>query len=189
MALYFIDRLPPNPDLPVQQTLALTAEERTRSRFYFPTESGQGVYLRLPRGTVLRQGDLLRSAEDIYLRVIAKPEPVMVVTASTPLLLLRAAYHLGNRHVPLQVTTDYLRFSPDSVLRDMLEQLGLQVAEAVLPFEPETGAYGSSSHSHHHDHNHSHAADNEFAQEYLNQSEKRHPEYPGSHQHDHSHQI
>jgi len=137
-------RQPPNSDIVVNFTLALTAEERTRSRYRLETQDGI-VFLRLPRGTVLRNGDLLQ-AEDasVVVRVIAKPEPVLVVTA-TPVLLLKAAYHLGNRHVPVEVTQDYLRLSPDPVLRTMLEQLGMQVHEAVLPFQPEIGAYG-----HHH---------------------------------------
>jgi urease accessory protein len=127
----------------VQVTLALTAEDRTRSRHYFQLEPEQGIYLQLPRGTVLHHGDLLRSEQqNCWVRVVAKPEPVMVVTASTPLQLLRAAYHLGNRHIPLEVTAEYLRLSPDPVLKAMLEQMGMQVTEAVLPFEPEMGAYG-----------------------------------------------
>ncbi|MCU0525467.1 MAG: urease accessory protein UreE [Elainella sp. Prado103] len=175
MPLYFTDRLPPDPNRSVQQTLALTAEERTRSRFYFPTESGEGVYLRLPRGTVLRQGELLRSAEGIYLRVVAKPEPVMVVTANSPLLLLRAAYHLGNRHVSLEVTPAYLQLSPDPVLKTMLEQLGLQVTEAILPFEPEPGAYGSQISQ-----NHSHSSSDHYTLPYHHTHSHDHEHYHGN---------
>lgn len=138
-------RQPPNLDVAVDFTLALTAEERTRSRYRLEIDD-KIVFLRLPRGTVLRDGDLLQ-AEDtrIVVRVIAKPEPVLVVTA-TPIVLLKAAYHLGNRHVPVEVTPDYLRLSPDPVLQGMLEQLGTQVHEAMLPFQPEIGAYGHHSH-------------------------------------------
>ncbi|MUL38231.1 urease accessory protein UreE [Gloeocapsopsis dulcis] len=134
-------RQPPNAAIAVSLTLALTAEERTRSRYRLETED-ETIFLRLPRGTVLYDGDLLQ-AEDasVVVRVIAKPEPVLVVTA-TPVVLLKAAYHLGNRHVPVEVTQDYLRLSPDPVLRAMLEQLGTQVQEALLPFQPEIGAYG-----------------------------------------------
>ena len=129
-------------------TLALTASERTRSRHRLSTADGQVLYLCLPRGTVLRHGDLLQAEKDRSLvRIAAKPEPVLTVTAQTPLLLLRAAYHLGNRHVPLEIAATYLRLSPDPVLRTMLEQLGIDVLEAVLPFQPELGAYG---HSHAH---------------------------------------
>ncbi|MBD3880771.1 urease accessory protein UreE [Phormidium tenue FACHB-886] len=129
----------------IQLALPLTAEERTRSRHYFPTETGQDIYLQLPRGTVLQHGDLLTTEDGkTIVQVIAKPEPVMTATAQTPIALLRAAYHLGNRHVPLEVTIDYLRLAPDPVLKAMLEQLGLQVTEALLPFQPEAGAYGHS---------------------------------------------
>lgn len=146
--LTLTQRLAANPDAVVSFTLALTAEERTKSRHRFETEDGQAVFLRLPRGTVLRDGDLLRSESDSSLvRVSAKAEPVLTVTVTTSTELLRAAYHLGNRHVPVEIAATYLRLSPDPVLRTMLEQLGMEVQEAVLPFQPEQGAYG---HSHFH---------------------------------------
>lgn len=146
--LTLTQRLQANSDALASFTLALTAEERTRSRHRFSTADGQVLYLCLPRGTVLRHGDLLQAEKDRSLvRIAAKPEPVLTVTAQTPLLLLRAAYHLGNRHVPLEIAATYLRLSPDPVLRTMLEQLGIDVLEAVLPFQPELGAYG---HSHAH---------------------------------------
>lgn len=139
-------RLPANADVAVSFTLALTAEERTKSRHRFETEDGQTVFLRLPRGTMLRDKDILRSDDGTLVRVRAKPEPVMTIAAQTPLLLLRAAYHLGNRHVPLEITATYLRLSPDPVLQTMLEQMGMVVAEAILPFQPEIGAYGNHLH-------------------------------------------
>jgi urease accessory protein len=143
-------RLAPDPNIAVDLTLALTADDRTRSRHYFETENGQKVYLQLPRGTVLHHNDLLLSeADSSIVRIEAKPEPVLTITAPTPLDLLRAAYHLGNRHVPLEVTETYLRLAPDPVLKTMLEQLGVQVCEEICPFQPETGAYGSHTHNHH----------------------------------------
>ncbi|MBD2439500.1 urease accessory protein UreE [Nostoc sp. FACHB-110] len=145
--LTLTQRQPPNPDVVVSLTLALTAQERTRSRHRFETEDGQVVFLRLPRGTVLRDGDILQAETDgSLIRVVAKAEPVLSVFASTPLLLMRAVYHLGNRHVAVEITPSYLRLSPDSVLRTMLEQLGLEVIEEVTPFQPELGAYGHHSH-------------------------------------------
>ena len=136
-------------------TLPLTAEERTRSRHHFQAEAGLSLYLQLPRGTVLHHSDLLTTEDGkTIVQVIAKPEPVMTATAHTSLDLMRAAYHLGNRHVPLEVAIDYLRLSPDSVLRAMLEQLGLHVTEAILPFRPEMGAYGHSSNGHSHEARH-----------------------------------
>jgi urease accessory protein len=135
-----------NSEKPVDLTLLLTAEERTRSRHNFTTQEGKAVYLQLPRGTVLRAGDLLTdTAGDAIVQVVAAPEPVLTVTATHALDLLRAAYHLGNRHVALEITTYYLRLSPDPVLKSMLEKLGLQVVEEVVPFQPEMGAY----HHHH----------------------------------------
>lgn len=138
-------RLPENADVVVSQTLSLTAEERTRSRHRFETATGQLIYLQLPRGTILQDGDLLQSEVDgQVVRVIAKAEPVLTIRASTPLELLKAAYHLGNRHVPLEITSTYLRLSPDPVLQDLLEHRGLHIAEEMQPFQPETGAYGHS---------------------------------------------
>ncbi|NMG60803.1 urease accessory protein UreE [Geitlerinema sp. P-1104] len=132
--------------------LSLTAQERQRSRHRFITDSGEVVFLRLPRGTILQDGDrLLDETQQQQVEIRAKPEPVLTVTATSPLLLLRAAYHLGNRHVPLEVTAEYLRLSPDPVLADLLQHLGLTVRLQTLPFQPETGAYGHhSSHSHQH---------------------------------------
>jgi urease accessory protein len=141
--LTFTQRLSANADTPVSLILSLTAEERTRTRHRFETPDGQVLYLRLPRGTVLKDGDLLQSEEgDVVVRVVAKPEPVLTVTSQTSVALLRASYHLGNRHVPLEVAPSYLRLSPDPVLRTMLEHLGVQVKEEVAPFQPESGAYG-----------------------------------------------
>lgn len=127
-------------------TLSLTAEERTRSRHRFETDEGVAVYLQLPRGTILRDRDLLASETgDPLLRILAKSEPVFTITANDSLTLMRCAYHLGNRHISLEITPTYLRLSPDSVLQKMLVQLGVDVREEVAPFQPEIGAY---SHTH-----------------------------------------
>ncbi|TBR61782.1 urease accessory protein UreE [Mastigocladus laminosus UU774] len=144
--LTLTQKKPPNPDTVVRLTLSLTAEERTRSRHRFQTEDGQVVFLRLPRGTVLRDGDLLvDETTDNLVRITAKPEPVLTVVAKTTIDLLKAAYHLGNRHVVVEITPTYLRLSPDPVLQAMLEQLGVEIKEEVSPFQPEVGAY-----AHHH---------------------------------------
>ena len=140
-------RLPADASVQVPHTLALDAEERRRSRYRFDSPMGVALYLRLPRGTVLRDGDLLQSeGGDAIARVVAKAESVLVVTAGTCLQLLQAAYHLGNRHVPVEVTAGALYLAPDPVLADMLVQLGVQVTEAVRPFQPETGAYHHDGH-------------------------------------------
>ena len=129
-----------------QYTLSLTAEERSRSRHPFQTDDGQAVYLHLPRGTTLREGDRLRANSGEIAQVCAKPEPVLTVTARSAIELLQAAYHLGNRHVSLEITETYLRLSPDSVLQDLLTHRGLTVTEEIAPFQPEIGAYGHHAH-------------------------------------------
>lgn len=123
--------------------LALTAAERTRSRHRFHTVDGQAVQIQLPRGTVLHDRDYLCSEEGIIVRIVAKPEAVLTVTATSTLQLLQAAYHLGNRHVALEIASTYLRLSPDPVLQEMLKQRGLTVVEEMSPFQPEGGAYES----------------------------------------------
>ena len=129
-------------------TLALIAEDRTRSRHRFMTVEGEEINLQLQRGTVLREGDILADEHNHAIaKVIAKPEPVITVTAKHPLEFLRAAYHLGNRHIALEVTETYLRLTPDSVLENMVLQMGLTVVHETQPFQPESGAY-----HHHHEH-------------------------------------
>ena len=133
---------PPNKSILVNFSLALMAEERTRSRHRFTTVEGEIVYLHLPRGTVLQDGDLLQDyGETILVRVSAKSEPVITVTTTNSLELLKAAYHLGNRHVPVEISTHYLRLAPDPVLQKMLEQLNFEVISEIMPFFPEQGAY------------------------------------------------
>jgi urease accessory protein len=130
---------------PSDYTLALTAEERTRSRLRYESTEGEMLQLQLNRGTVLHDGDLLATESgDKFVKVIAKPESIITVKAHSELDLLRAAYHLGNRHVPLEVKPTYLRLSPDPVLEDMLHHLGLEIIEETAPFQPESGAYGHS---------------------------------------------
>lgn len=138
--------------------LSLTATERTKSRHWFLTTSGRRVFLQLPRGTVLRDGDALQArsestlfedqSEPIIIGIQAQAEPVLIITASTPLKLLQAAYHLGNRHVPLEIQPTTLCISPDPVLEKLLIQRGLTVTTTEQPFQPELGAY-HTAHDHH----------------------------------------
>ncbi|MBE9039636.1 urease accessory protein UreE [Oscillatoriales cyanobacterium LEGE 11467] len=145
--LILTQRFSANPQRIVPSTLLLTADERTRSRRQVRTDGGEVAHLRLPRGTVLRDGDLLKpDTGEIWVRVLAKPESVFTIKATTALKLLQAAYHLGNRHVQLEIHPTYLRLSPDPVLKQMLEQLQVEIVEEVVPFQPEIGAYG---HHHH----------------------------------------
>ncbi len=146
MALTFTQRLPVGDRTSVHHILSLTAEERSRSRHPFETDDGTAIYLHLPRGTTLREGDWLQAESGELVQVRAKPEPVLTVTSERAIDLLQAAYHLGNRHVSLEITETYLRLSPDSVLQDLLKHRGLTVIEEIAPFQPETGAYGHHAH-------------------------------------------
>jgi urease accessory protein len=134
---------------PAQATLTLSFELRQKSRLLTRLDSGEEVGLFLPRGQVLRDGDRLRAEDGRVIAVRAARETVSTVSGGTLLDRLRAAYHLGNRHVPLQVAEDWLRYLHDHVLDDLVRRMGLQVAIEEAPFEPEAGAYGGgNTHAH-----------------------------------------
>lgn len=142
------------PTEPALRELVLRYAERARSRLRSVLEDGTEVGLFLPRGTQLRGGDGLLAETGEVIRVRAAIEPLYRVTArpeaSDPAFsLLRAAYHLGNRHVPLALSPTELLLEPDPVLRDMLLGLDMLVTECMTAFEPEPGAYGGG---HRHDH-------------------------------------
>ncbi|MCP5142536.1 MAG: urease accessory protein UreE [Chromatiales bacterium] len=128
-------------------TLTLTMEQRVKSRLRVTLDDGRGAGVFLPRGGVLRDGDLL-GGEGLVVLVKAAPESVSTVRSDDPLRLTRAAYHLGNRHVALQIETGLLRYQHDHVLDDMVRGLGLEVVVEQAPFEPEPGAYGGGHHHH-----------------------------------------
>jgi len=126
--------------------LILPYEKRQKSRQRVALESGIEAGLTLPRGTVLRGGDYLLSDDGKVIAVKAELEKTSRVASDDPLLLQRAAYHLGNRHVPLAVTEAGLRYLQDYVLDELVVQLGLTVVHEDAPFEPEHGAYGGGHH-------------------------------------------
>jgi urease accessory protein len=141
-------------------TLTLPFDSRQRSRLRVTLSSGEVAGLALPRGSVLRGGDLLRVSDGRVLRVISARERVSTVRSNVMRALLRAAYHLGNRHVPLEVGEGYLRYQYDHVLDGMVRDLGLSVEVEEAAFEPEAGAYargGGHGHAHGHAHGHDHA--------------------------------
>lgn len=129
--------------------LVLPFELRQKSRLRARLESGEEIGLFLPRGTVLRGGQHLRANDGRVVLVAAAAEALLHVECSSAYDLVRAAYHLGNRHVPVQIGDGWLRFAADPVLAQMLERLGASVREVDAPFEPESGAYAGA---HHHDH-------------------------------------
>lgn len=142
--LQIVERL--SEDLPVQATLTLPFDQRQKSRLRTRLDSGEDVGLFLPRGTVLRHGDRLRTTTGLVVEVRAAPETVSIARTDDALLLARAAYHLGNRHVALQIGPGWLRYLHDRVLDGMVRELGLTVAGEQVPFEPEAGAYGGDHH-------------------------------------------
>ncbi|MBF7142049.1 MULTISPECIES: urease accessory protein UreE [Pseudomonas] len=128
----------------------LTYEARSKSRLRCFAQGGEDVGLFLERGQPpLRDGDYLEAQDGRIVRVCARPESLLHVTCANALELTRAAYHLGNRHVALQIGDGWLRLLDDHVLRGMLEQLGATVQPLEAPFQPEHGAYGGG---HHHSH-------------------------------------
>ncbi|AMM25407.1 urease accessory protein UreE [Variovorax sp. PAMC 28711] len=138
-------------------TIELDWDVRQKSRFDATDSLGRQVGVFLPRGTAVRGGDVLVAEDGSLVRVIAAPQPVLVITHcsahGTPFDLTRAAYHLGNRHVPIELKPDHLKIEPDHVLAAMLRSMHLIVREADESFEPEGGAYGahaSGNHGHAH---------------------------------------
>jgi urease accessory protein len=144
-------------------TLELDWDARSKSRFSATDSTGREIGVVLPRGTTLRGGDVLIAEDGTLLRVIAAAQPVLQVRAcaehGSAFDLLRAAYHLGNRHVPLELQPELLQFEPDAVLADMLRRQHLIVTEAQAAFEPEGGAYGEGAGHGHHHHGHDHGHD------------------------------
>lgn len=135
--------------------LRLPFELRQKSRLRARLVSGEEVTLALPRGEILRGGDLLVAVDGRIVEIVAQPEQVLHVECDTPEALARAAYHLGNRHVAVQVGKGWLRLAADHVLEHMLQGLGARTRLIEAPFEPEAGAY-AGGHAHHGEHAHSH---------------------------------
>ena len=133
--------------------LTLPFDVRRKSRFRASLEEGGEVAVILPRGGSLRDGDLLAVETGEVVKVRAAPERVSEVRTSDSLLFARVCYHLGNRHVPLEIGDGWVRYEHDHVLDEMVQGLGAQVGFHAFPFEPEPGAYGNAnSHSHSHSH-------------------------------------
>lgn len=150
--------------LDVKGQLRLPFEQRQKSRLKTKLVSGEEVALMLPRGEILRGGDLVTASDGRVIEVLAEPEKVLHIESDA---LAKIAYHLGNRHVPVQVGDGFLRIAADHVLEEMVKKLGAKVSAVEAPFEPEAGAYagghqhdemghGGKIHEHHHDHDHKH---------------------------------
>jgi urease accessory protein len=165
-------------------TVELDWDVRQKSRFDATDSQGRHLGIFLPRGTVVRGGDVLVAEDGSMVQVQAAPQPVLEVRAcaehGSPFDLVRAAYHLGNRHVPLELQPDHLKLEPDHVLADMLRRMHLIVSEVNAAFEPEGGAYVAEGHAHGHSHEHGHSHDHGHAQEEGHS-------HGDTHDHDHDH--
>jgi urease accessory protein len=159
LARVLLDRAP---------TVELDWDVRQKSRFDATDSAGRHLGVFLPRGTVVRGGDVLVAEDGSMVRVSAAAQPVLVVRPctehGTPFDLVRAAYHLGNRHVQLELQPDHLKLEPDPVLAEMLRRMHLIVSDEQTAFEPEGGAYAGGAHAHAHaqghgDHGHGHSHD------------------------------
>jgi urease accessory protein len=137
--------------------LRLSFEQRQKSRLRLKLDSGEEVAFILPRGNVLHNGDVVRTTDGREVEIVAIPEKLLHIESEA---LARVAYHLGNRHVPVQVGASFLRIAEDHVLEEMVRQLGARVSHIEAPFEPEGGAYhqhdemghGGKIHDHFHEH-------------------------------------
>jgi urease accessory protein len=138
------------PKAVASEKLELPFDTRCKSRLRTKLASGEDCGLFLERGTVLRGGDRLLANDGRVVEVVAAPEALMEAVSGDPLLIAKAAYHLGNRHVAVHLMPGKLRFVADHVLGEMVRGLGLKVSEVNAPFEPESGAYGSHPHPHGH---------------------------------------
>lgn len=125
--------------------------QRTKSRLRTQLDSGDELGIHLPHGSSLKHGDLLQSEDGYTVQVVAALETVSTVNCNDALLLSRVCYHLGNRHVPIQIELNRVRYLHDHVLDEMILGLGLEVVVEQATFEPESGAYSHGGHSHSHD--------------------------------------
>ena len=157
-------------------TVVLDFEERHRRRVAMTGVRGLEFLLDLPEAVVLRHGDALVLEDGRLVEVVAAPEPLAEIRIGEPRDLARMAWHLGNRHLPVQIMANRIRIRRDPVIEDMARKLGGKIALIEGPFEPEGGAYapepepapepahvhgpgcGHDHHDHHDHHGHDHAA-------------------------------
>ena len=176
-------------------TVELDWDVRQKSRFDATDSQGRTLGVFLPRGTVVRGGDALVAEDGSLIVAKAAPQPVLVVTPcathGSPFDLVRAAYHLGNRHVALELQPDHLKLEPDHVLADMLRAMHLIVREQQAGFEPEGGAYAAGGHGHHdhghgHGHGHGHDHDHDHGNDHGHDHAHEHA-HEHAHGHEHAH--
>ncbi len=170
----------------VKGQLKLPFDSRQKSRLRATLVSGEEVGLMLPRGEILRGGDLVAASDGRVIEIISEEEKILHIDADSPQALAKVAYHLGNRHVPVEVGEGYLRIAQDHVLEEMVRKLGAKVKHVEAPFEPEAGAYagghhrhdemghGGKIHDHHHGHDHGHHHDHDHDHEHCDHPHHHH---------------
>ena len=179
-------------------TVELDWDVRQKSRFDTTDSLGRHLGVFLPRGTLLRGGDVLVVEDGSMVRVLAAPQPVLRISAcpthGSPFDLTRAAYHLGNRHVPIELKPDHLKIEPDHVLADLLRAMHLIVNSVDEAFEPEGGAYSAATHAGHHHDGHDHGDEEHGDHSHAKTTAAPHVHGPDcghdhahNHGHDHSH--
>jgi len=136
--------------------VSLDADERHRRRVVLTGERGTTFLLDLPHAMALRDGDGLVLDDGGIVRIVSRPEPLTEIAAADSHELARLAWHIGNRHIEVQVVGDRLRIRRDHVIEDMLRGLGARLSPVEAPFNPEQGAYAQHAHGHGHDHAHGH---------------------------------
>ena len=154
-------------------SVTMSFDSRQRSRLRVRLDDGREAALMLARGELLRGGDRLRSRCGVIVVVHAAPESLSEVGAHEARSLARAAYHLGNRHVAVEVGQGWLRYRHDHVLDAMLRGLGLEVGAVSAAFEPESGAY-AGAHTHAHGHTHGHGPTHAHAHAHAREAQHRH---------------
>ncbi len=156
-------------------SISLSFDERKRGRLKITTAAGENAGIQIERGQVLRHGAVLTNDAGDLLRINACGEEVSSAYIDDATQFARGCYHLGNRHVPLQIGEGFLRFQSDYVLDDMLRGLGIEVIHETAPFEPENGAYApGTGHSHGHDHSHGHAHNHDHDHDHEHEHEHAH---------------
>ncbi len=136
---------------PDSDRVLIDFDRRHRRRIVLTTEAGSEILLDLPQAVRLRDGDGLQLTDGRIVRVVAKPEPLLEIHAHGPAELVRIAWHLGNRHLPVQLLGDRIRIRADHVIADMVHTLGGHAHAIDAPFDPEGGAYAGGHHHHHDD--------------------------------------
>jgi urease accessory protein len=171
-------------------TVVLEFDDRHRRRLAMTGTRGLEFLLDLPEVVALRGGDALVLEDGRLIEVVAAAEPLLEIRARDAMHLVRIAWHLGNRHLPMQVTAKGLRIRRDHVIEEMVRGLGARVIEIEAPFDPEGGAYAGSGHAHdhaHHDHDHAHDDHGHHGHDHHHHDHSHGDHHGHDHAHDHHH--